>query len=145
MQDLPKNQNNMRGLNYPEKMVMERQKMVKTSQDCGCLLNCSKSEEAFNACKLDQVLRTEVHDDLEQDAKVLNHGLHQFNFEKKRERIARIYGNKGKVEQSKLEDDLEEYGEVDRPQPKQVINDIVGKFIDWDTFKMSIMQAKADQ
>ena len=82
------------------------------------MLNCSKSEEAFNACKLDQVLRTEVHDDLEQDAKVLNHGLHQFNFEKKRERIARIYGNKGKVEQSKLEDDIEEYGEVDRPQPK---------------------------
>ena len=120
--------------------------MIKTSQDCGCLLNCTKREEAFNACKLDQVLRTEIREDMEQDAQVLNHTLHQFNFEKKKERIERIYGTKGKVDNSKNEDGFEEeFGEVDRPQPQQVINDIVGKFIDWDTFKMSIMQAKINQ
>ena len=50
---MPKNPNITRGPSNAERMVMERQKMVKTSQDCGCLLNCSKDEEAFNACKLD--------------------------------------------------------------------------------------------
>ena len=84
---------------------------------------------------------------MEQDARVLNHSLHQFNYEKKKERIARIYGSssKGKVEQQRLEEALEEYGEVDRPQPKQVIDDIVGKFIDWDSFKMSILKAQINQ
>ena len=39
-------------------------------------MNCTTSEKAFTACKVDQALRTEIHDDLEVNAEVLNHDLH---------------------------------------------------------------------
>ena len=34
----------------------------------------------------------------------------------------------------------EEYGEIDRPEPAEVIADIKDKFVDWDLFKISVMQ-----
>lgn len=33
----------------------------------------------------------------------------------------------------------EEYGELDRPEPADVIADIKEKFVDWDVYKMSVM------
>ena len=34
----------------------------------------------------------------------------------------------------------EEYGEIDRPEPAEVIADIKEKFVDWDVYKISTMQ-----
>ena len=76
MDDLPKNRNDLKGVNPAEKMVMKRQQMIKPAMDCGCSMNCTTSEKAFTACKVDQALRTEIHDDLEVNVEVLNHDLH---------------------------------------------------------------------
>ena len=33
----------------------------------------------------------------------------------------------------------EQYGELDRPMPCEVITDIKEKFVEWDVYKMSVM------
>ena len=33
----------------------------------------------------------------------------------------------------------EEYGELDRPDPSDVISEIKDRFVDWDVYKMSVM------
>ena len=33
----------------------------------------------------------------------------------------------------------EEYGELDRPEPSDVIAEIKDRFVDWDIYKMSVM------
>ena len=34
----------------------------------------------------------------------------------------------------------EEYGELDRPEPAEVIAEIKERFVSWDVYKMSVMQ-----
>jgi len=39
----------------------------------------------------------------------------------------------------KRTEEKEVYGELDRPYPNQVVNDIKQKFVDWDNYKMVVM------
>lgn len=62
--------------------------------------------------------------------------------EQGRARLARPNHRRDDDESMGVSHAKEEYGEADRPHPKQVVGEIIEKFVDWDVYKMSVLQDK---